>query len=219
MQNHISFAVNILLNKNQEFESIVISAPENTPLEKVLKSKPFTSMIKPSIEETLWSVQDLPEEYLADKIDEIWNTRENLKQKQKEIKKPDVPVMAMNTRQIEKYLPALIDSIYENHKIKAENKRKQIWQWICEAPDSCISRVKKWNNRSKYNVGPRKGIRKRSQLAAEVANVQHLENNPVDPNIYAKNIPEKYAANNYSDEDLTLNARTGKGKLPKYKKN
>ena len=62
MQNHISFAVNILLNKNQEFESIVISAPENTPLEKVLKSKPFTSMIKPSIEETLWSVQDLPEE-------------------------------------------------------------------------------------------------------------------------------------------------------------
>ena len=94
--------MNILLNKNQEFESIVISAPENTPLEKVLKSKPFTSMIKPSIEETLWSVQDLPEEELPDKIDEIWNTRVNLKQKQKEIKKPDVPVMAMNTRQIEK---------------------------------------------------------------------------------------------------------------------
>ena len=78
MHNHISFAVNILLNKNQKFESIVISTPENTPFEKVLKSKWFTSMIKPSIEETLWSVRDLPEEELADKIDEIRNRRVNL---------------------------------------------------------------------------------------------------------------------------------------------
>ena len=71
MHNHISFAVKILLNKNLKFESIVISTPENTPFEKALKSKWFTSMIKPSIEETLWSVRDLPEEELADKIDEI----------------------------------------------------------------------------------------------------------------------------------------------------
>ena len=91
-------------------------------------------MIKPSIEETLWSVQDLPEEYLADKIDEIWNTRENFKQKQKEIKKPDVPVMAMNTRQIEKYLPELVDSIYEKHEIKPEKvvqKNYRVYQKKC----------------------------------------------------------------------------------------
>ena len=65
-------------------------------------------MIKPSIEETLWSVQDLSEEELADEIDEIWNTRENFKQKQKEIKKPDVPVMAMNTRQLRSTFQSLL---------------------------------------------------------------------------------------------------------------
>ena len=49
--NHLSFSGNILLNKNQEFEGIVIAAPENTPLEKIMKSKEFIAFIMPSIEE------------------------------------------------------------------------------------------------------------------------------------------------------------------------
>ena len=71
-----------MLNKNQEFKGIVIAAPENTPLKKIMKSKEFTALIIPSIEQALWSVRDIPEEEVDDKIEEIGKTRVNLKQKE-----------------------------------------------------------------------------------------------------------------------------------------
>ena len=66
--NHLSFSGNILLNKNLEFEGIEIAAPENTSLERIMKSKEFTALITSSIEKALWSVGDIPEEELDDKI-------------------------------------------------------------------------------------------------------------------------------------------------------
>ena len=66
--------------------------------------------------------------------------------------------------------------------------------------------------------GPGKGLGKEASWLQKLQMYSILKNNGVDPNIYAKNIPEKYVAKIYSDEDPTLNARTGKGKLPKNKK-
>ena len=67
-------------------------------------------MIMPSTEETLWRLRDLPKEEVNDKIEEI---------------RPEVPVMAVNTRQIKKYIPELVDSVYKKHEIKPETKQRK----------------------------------------------------------------------------------------------
>ena len=217
--NHLSFSGNILLNKNQEFEGIVIAAPENTPLEKIMKSKEFIAFIMPSIEEALWSVRDIPEEELDDIIEEIRNTRVNLKQKPNEIKKPEVPVMAMNTRQIEKYLPELVDSVYEKHEIKPENKwRKKMENGTIKPPTPPLPG---WNNGiidPNLMWGPGKGLEKGASWLQKLQMYSILKVNGVDPDVFAKTIPEKYVARHFSDEDLPVNARTGKPKQPEKKR-
>ena len=64
----------------------------------------------PSIEEALWSVRDIPEEELD------------------EIKKPEVPVMAMNTRQIERYLPELLILFTKNMKSNQKPSGERKWR-------------------------------------------------------------------------------------------
>ena len=66
------------------------------------------------------SINVLYETELTEKVEEIRKTKVTVKTYGNELMKPEVPVMSMNTRKVEKFMPELVNAVHEKHNIMPE---------------------------------------------------------------------------------------------------
>ena len=125
---------------------------------------------------------------------------------------PPVPVMHLTTRQIEEYLPKMVDSVYEVNNIKPENKwRKKLKDGSVKLPTPPLPG---WNDRI---IDPSKmtGTGKGATWLLKLQMYHILKFHQYDPETHADSIPVKYVPRNFSIDDLSSLSR---GPPPKNKR-
>ena len=192
-----------ILNKKDEFESLLVLAPVNTPLHDFLTSEEFRVPCMEAVRKTLLIVPDIPEEELEARKVELKKKEVHIKAPASAIEVPPVPVMNMTTRQIEEYLPKMVDSVYEMKKIKPENKWRKIKKdGTIQPPTPALPG---WNDSiidPKKMAGMGKGLGKGASWQIKLQLYHILKFHGLDPETYADEIPSNYVPKCFSIDDL-----------------
>ena len=182
-------------NKDMEFKSLLVCAPEESSVGKFLQSQGFKDSVMSAIEEDLLKTPDPDNEEVTEKMDQ-WKDPNGLltKNRSEEVfKRPPLEVMAMRQTHVETFFPEFIRTLRKREGLKGN-------KWGLEPP------VKDWHNGiidSKQFLGPNRSYAGGNiSYRMKVMIYWLFLKNGLDPETFCDSKDPKYKPKNWTITDL-----------------